>query len=470
MLPTENALFGRLATAALPGQMPPGSRTKGHFTYSSDSQDFPAVLPNCGGGSVIELKYGSGKVSFPVPSDWQIEEVAFRPHPPLSDPVAAIQTSLRQPVGSAALGKSVQPGERVCILVNDSTRKARTELFMPILLDELNAAGVPDRDIFAAVATGSHRLATREDMHALVGAAVSSRIIMYSHDCHDRESLTHLGTTTRGTPVFANTRVVQADRRILTGSVVHHWFAGFGGGKKALVPGICGYDTIRANHSLLLDPASRMAVLDGNPVAEDQLEAARMIGGDFLINTVLDTSGDILGVFAGDMVQAHRQACDLAHRVYAGYQVAPADVVLASCGGWPKDINVYQAQKSLENGALACRPGGVVVLAAECREGIGSAKYWEWAQKYKSVTEIERALRDHFDLGGHKAFAMARLTAEHRVVLLSSLPAETVHTLGFEAASTAEEALAKAIALLPRETSTVRAVVMPFASLTVPIA
>jgi nickel-dependent lactate racemase len=419
---------------------------------------------------VIELRYGSGKVSFVLPANWQAEEVAFRPHLPLIDPLTAIKTALRQPIGSPGLGQCVRPGERVCILVNDSTRKARTELFMPVLLDELNRAGVPDRDIFAMVATGSHRLATPDDMEALVGAAVAGRIAMYSHDCHDQDSLTNLGTTTRGTPVFANTRVLKADRRVLTGSVVHHWFAGFGGGKKALVPGICGYDTIRANHSLLLDPASRIAVLDGNPAAEDQLEAARMIGGDFLINTILDTNGDILGVFAGDMVLAHRQACDLAHRVYAGYKVAPADVVLASCGGWPKDINVYQAQKSLENGALACRRGGVVVLAAECREGIGSDKYWEWARKYKSVNEIERALREHFDLGGHKAFAMARLTAEHRVVLLSSLPAEVVHILGFEAASTAEEALAKAIALLPNDQGAVRAVVMPFASLTVPIA
>jgi lactate racemase len=419
---------------------------------------------------VVELKYGSGNLSFAAPAHWQVEEVDFRPHPPLRDPLAAIQSALRQPAGSPALGRCVRPGERVCILVNDSTRKARTELLMPILLDELNAAGVPDRDIFAVVATGSHRLATQEDMGALVGAAVAGRIKMYSHDCNDREQLTHLGATSRGTPVYANTRVAQADRRILTGSVVHHWFAGFGGGKKALVPGICGYDTIRANHSLLLDPASRVAVLDGNPVAEDQLEAARMIGADFLINTVLDANGDILGVFAGDVVVAHRQACDLAHQVYAGYQVAPADVVLASCGGWPKDINVYQAQKSLQNASLACRPGGVVVLAAECREGVGSAKYWEWAQRYKTVGEIEGALRDHFDLGGHKAFAMARVTAERRVVLLSSLPADDVRTLGFEPAATADEALAKAIALLPIGAGTVRAVVMPFASLTVPIA
>ncbi len=418
---------------------------------------------------MVSLKYGSSQVSFSVPANWQVEEVVFRPHPPLNDPRASILAALRDPIGAPAIAGCVRPGDSVCILVNDSTRKARTELFMPILLDELNAAGVPDSDIFAVVATGSHRQATREDMVALVGSGPAGRIAIYSHDCYDRDSLTQLGTTRRGTPVFANTRVVKASRRILTGSVVHHWFAGFGGGKKALVPGIAGYDTIRANHSLLLDPASRVAVLDGNPVAEDQLEAARRIGGDFLLNTVLDTNGDILGVFVGDMVLAHRRACDLAHRVYAGYRVAPADVVLASCGGWPKDINVYQAQKSLQNSALACRPGGVVILAAECREGVGSEKYWQWAQKYRNVDEVERALRASFDLGGHKALAMAHLGADYHVIFLSSLPAETVRVLGFEPASTAEEALAKAIALLPAGASTVRAVVMPFAPLTVPI-
>ncbi len=419
---------------------------------------------------MFSLRYGSVQISFSLPANWHVEEVAFRPRPPLSDPPAAIRSALREPIGALPLQQSVRPGDQVCILVNDSTRKARTEVFMPILLDELNCAGVPDRDIFAVVATGTHRLATSEDMAALVGPAVAGRIEIYSHDCHDHATLTPLGSTKRGTPVLANSRVVRADRRILTGSVVHHWFAGFGGGKKALVPGICGYDTIRANHALLLDPASRIAVLDGNPAAEDQLEAARLIGGDFLLNTVLDTNGDILSVFAGDMVLAHRQACDLAHSAYAGYKITPADVVLASCGGWPKDINVYQAQKSLENGALACRHGGVVILAAECREGIGSDKYWQWAQKYKTLDEIERALRADFDLGGHKAFAMARLSAEHHVILLSSLPAETVRVLGFEPATTAEEALSKAIALLPASAGPVRAAVMPFASLTVPIA
>jgi len=419
---------------------------------------------------MIELRYGTGSLSFQMPASWQPRELAFRPCSAVPDPVAAIRQALRSPIAAPPLASLVRPADRVCILINDSTRKARTELFMPLILEELNHAGIPDSDIFIVVATGSHRRATQADMTALVGPDIAGRVAMYSHDCHDQSALTCLGTTKRGTPVHVNRLVAEADRRILTGSVVHHWFAGFGGGKKALIPGIAGYETIRANHSLLLDPASRMGVLDGNPTAEDQLEAALMVGGDFLVNTVLDPDGNILGVFAGDMDQAHREACRLAHRVYAGYEVEPADVVLASCGGWPKDINLYQAQKSLDNSALACRPGSVIILAAECQEGIGSDKYWEWAQRYRTLAELERAIRGHFELGGHKAYAMARLTTRNPVVLLSSLPPDQVRILGFEPASTPEEALTIAERLLGARNSRVKALIMPCASLTVPMA
>lgn len=418
---------------------------------------------------MVHLKYGRGSLDFPIPSSWHTGEVEFRPYPALTDAAEAIRQALRSPIGSRPLREVVHSGERVCVVVNDATRKARSELFMPILLDELNAAGVENGDVFAMVATGTHRPATQTDMAALVGETVAARIPIYGHDCHDDANLVPMGMTKRGTPVLINKMAAAADRRVLTGSVVHHWFAGFGGGKKALVPGVSGYNTIRANHSLLLDPASRIGVLDGNPAAEDQLEAARMVGSDFLLNTVLGENGEILGVFAGDMDLAHRQACALADRVYSGYRVEPADVVFASCGGWPKDIDVYQAQKSLENGALACRPGGVVVLAAECPEGIGSNKYWEWAQRYSTLPELEQAIRERFEIGGHKAYAMGRLTARCNVVLVSNLPPETVRTLGFTPASTAEEAIDAAISLLGSPTGPISATVMPCASLTIPV-
>jgi len=429
------------------------------------------------GGLGVDLRYGSGTVRFELPREWEVEEVAFRPYPAEADPVEAIRRALSRPVGTPPLREIVRPGERVCILVNDSTRKARTELLLPLLLEELNGAGVRDEDIFLVFATGSHRRVEREEMATLVGAEVAARVAMYSHDCHDANMLTFVGTTSRGTPVYINSRVVEADRRILTGSVVHHWFAGFGGGRKALVPGVAGYETIRRNHALMLDPACRTGVLDGNPAAEDMMEAARLVGADFLVNTVLNPEGDILGVFAGDMDLAHREACRLAHRAFAGYRAGPADLVIASCGGWPKDINVYQSHKALENAALVCRPGGVIVLVAECREGIGSDKYWEWVQRYPTLADLERAIREEFVLGGHKAWAVARITARHPVVLLSSLDRATTSRLGFVPASTPAEALETALRLLERGAVSgsqapfrgVRVVVMPQAGLTVPL-
>lgn len=417
---------------------------------------------------MTDFRYGHGVLTFPVPAAWPTSEIAFRPMPVVPDPVAVLRQALLSPISSAPLRELARPGQRVCILVNDSTRKARSEVFMPVLLDELNRAGVPDSDIFAVVATGTHRLATSSDVAALIGGAAAARISVESHDCYNAASLVRLGVTSRGTPVDINRKVAGADFRILTGSVVHHWFAGFGGGKKALVPGVAGYETIRANHSLLLDPASVMGVLDGNPTAEDQLEAARLAGGDFLLNTVLDPDGEILGVFAGDMDLAHRQACALAHRAYAGYNVTPADLVIASCGGWPKDIDLYQAQKSLENAALACRRGGVVILAAECPEGIGSKKYLEWAERYLGLPALEKAIRDHFEVGGHKAYAMARLADHCRVILISALPPDLVRRLGFTPAATPEEALDLAWQMLaPAAIASV--IIMPCASLTVPM-
>ena len=262
------------------------------------------------------LPYGSGQMTFTLPADWQVREVPFRRYFKVAQPEGAVREALAHPIASPPLREAVKPGEKVCILVNDSTRKARTDLFLPLVLDELNRGGVADADVFLVFATGSHRRVTPDEMEALAGPRVAGQVAMYSHDCHDDGMLTFLGHTFRRTPVFINTRVVQADRRILTGSVVFHWFAGFGGGRKVMVPGVAGYETIRRNHALLLAPGARIGVLDGNPVHEDLLEATRMVGADFLLNTVLDPDGDLWGVFAGELEAAHRAACDLARQPF----------------------------------------------------------------------------------------------------------------------------------------------------------
>jgi lactate racemase len=275
----------------------------------------------------------------------------------------------------------------------------------------------------------------------IVGDYVADKIKLFNHDCRDSANLIYLGDTNFGTPVHVNRMVAEADRRILTGSVVHHFFAGFGGGRKALVPGVAGWETIRKNHSLLLDDRARTGALEGNPVHEDLLEAARFVGADFLLNTVLDEDKNIIGVFAGGMIEAHQAACEMVDRVNGAKIERLYDVVIASAGGYPKDINLYQAHKALDNALEALKPGGRMVLVAQCSEGVGSDIFEEWAGKYNTVREMEEALRHEFVLGGHKAYTVAKLLRKGTVFLVSDLDRQIASKVGFVPLSTIDEAL-----------------------------
>lgn len=414
----------------------------------------------------MELAYGQTKYTLKLPAGTTWQELRIKEMPPLNDPVQAIRQALRDPIATPPLAKIVQPGETVCLLVNDPTRVARSDLFLPVLLDELELAGVKPDDIFIVFTTGTHRAVTREEMIALVGSETAKRVALYNHDCHNEAELVRVGTTSRGIPVWVNSQVVKADRRILTGSVVYHFFAGFGGGRKALVPGVAGWETIRRNHSLMLDPNAAIGRLEGNPVHEDLLEGARMVGADFLLNIVLNEKKEVLGVFAGEMETAHQLCCELVREVYGVAIETPAEVVIASCGGHPKDINVYQAQKTLENAVWAIREGGQVIFLAACPEGTGSAIYEEWALRYRELEEMRRSLSENFVIGGHKAFAVKRaLSRAARVVLVSSMPPDLVSALGFTPASSLEEAVAEVYRECGTEGLTY---IMPQGSLTVP--
>ena len=389
----------------------------------------------------MELCYGHEKVVLELPPSVPRTVLQMPRMDPLPDPAAAMKEALQNPIGSVPLREYVEPGDRICLLVNDSTRVARSDYFLPILVDELKEAGIKETDMFIVFTNGTHRALSREEMTELVGEDIARRITLVNHDCHDKEQLISMGETSRGTPLQVNALVARADKRILTGSIVYHFFAGFGGGRKALIPGVAGYDTIQANHSLMMDPQARLGQLEGNPVHEDQLEAAKAVGGGFLFNVVLDEQKNFLGVFAGDMEQAHLAGCALVEKAYGVAVEEPADVVIASCGGHPKDINVYQAHKTLENATQALKPGGQVILLACCPEGVGSEVYEQWASCYTSLDEIERALQANFQLGGHKAFSVARTLERGRVFLVSRLAPEKVRSLGFTPAGSLQEAV-----------------------------
>lgn len=412
----------------------------------------------------MELAYGKEKITFSIPTGVPCTLFDLKTPAPIENPCKKIKAILRDPIASSALEQFVRPGETVCILVNDATRLARSELFLPILLAELKGSGIAEKDISIVFTNGTHRPLSEAEMKKLVGDEVSARIRLFNHNCDHNDELVFMGRTSYQTPVWVNKRVVQADRRILTGSVVHHYFAGFGGGRKALVPGAAGRETIRKNHSLLLDDRAESGRLEGNPVHEDLLEGALLAGGGFLLNTVLDEQQELLGVFAGDMEQAHLSACALADQAYGVEVGEPADVVIAGCGGYPKDVNLYQAHKALDNAFKALKPGGKVIFAARCSEGIGSSLYEEWVDKFGSLHELEAALRNNFVLGGHKAYTVGKLLQKGQVYLVSDLKPEKASRFGFIPVNTMEEAIAEVYA----DNKDQLTYIMPQGSLSVP--
>lgn len=388
----------------------------------------------------MELLYGKEKKQFTLPRGANFEVLHLNEVKPLKKPLQAMKDALHNPIGAKPFKDIFHTGERICLLVNDSTRVARSELFLPVLIDQIITAGIKTSDIEIMFTNGTHRPLTKEEMIALVGEGVADKIAMYNHDSKN-DKMVSIGTTSRGTPVLINEKVYKADRRILTGSIVHHFFAGFGGGRKALIPGVAGFDTIKHNHSLMLDEKACIGMLSGNPVHEDLIEAASMISADFLFNVVLNEHKEIVGVFAGDMIEAHIKGCEMVEKVYGAAIDKLSDVVIASCGGHPKDINMYQAQKTLENAVRAVKQGGQVILLAQCIEGTGSDIYEEWALRYRTAGELQQELSKNFQLGGHKAYAVARALSKGEVYLVSDMDPQKVKQLGFNHAASLEEAI-----------------------------
>ena len=341
---------------------------------------------------------------------------------------------------------------RVTIVVPDPTRPAVHTRVLPILMPYLES-----KEVTVVVATGAHSAPHAEYLAELQTLAPQARVAV--HDC-DLSPLTRIGTTRKGTPVDINSLVLEADFALGIGSVAIHPFAGFSGGPKVFVPGCASRTTITANHSLLVQKEAGPALLNGNPIYDDLMNATEFIQGAFIINEALSPQGKPLGYFAGSINAAHRGAAQLALQVAAAEIDEPYDLVIASCGGYPRDINLYQAVKALDMASLACAKGGKLILLAECREGIGSALYEQWATK--PFDEQEHMVKTAFMVGAHKAYLAGRILKKlQQAVLVSELPRETVSAMGFIPAATLEEALelananeCKRIAAVPYGTTT----------------
>ena len=389
--------------------------------------------------------------------------------PVLQDVQAAVLDAIYHPIGTAPINELVKPGMKIAFICNDPTRVANSFDFMPVLVNEMNKLGVKDEDMKIVFALGTHRAMSHEEMVAGVGADVAARLPMYNSDCNKPEDFNYFGQTSSGTPVLINKLICDVDLVILTGTIVHHFFSGYGGGRKAILPGVAAMETIRKNHSLMLKPGAGLGRLHGNPVYEDQMEGVRLFAAKhnlFLFNAILNDKHEFVNMFAGDWDLAHQEACKFVDVVYGGPISEAADVVIASCGGYPKDINIYQLQKTMDNAVCAVKPGGVVIMLGECEEGSGSAMLEKTFKENPSPEAIKAKLEENFVIGRHKAFAITRLMQKAKFILVSALDKELAKTMMFESVDTVEEALARAEAIVGKD---YKVILMPMGSLTVPI-
>ena len=411
----------------------------------------------------FELGFGSGTQTLTVPDENLVCVLLPNAVPPGLTGEDEVARAMANPIGTPRLREIVHPGETVAVVTSDSTRPLPSYAILPQLLDELYEAGIQKQDITVVFGLGSHRKQTREEQRKLVGSRAFSEVRCIDGDASD---CIHYGKTSRGTPVDIVRAVARADRRICLGNIEYHYFAGYSGGAKAIMPGVSTRAAIQANHSRMVEEAAAAGKLEGNPVREDIEEAARMVGVDFILNVVLDEHKQIIHAVAGDMVLAHREGCRYLDRLFGKPIASRADIVVVSQGGAPKDINLYQTQKALDNAKHAVKRGGVIVLVGSCKEGFGERVFEEWMTTAPNVYSMIERIQTNFQLGGHKAAAIAMVLEDADIFLVSELDPKLVEKIFLRPFATVQEAFDVALRQRGEGASVL---VMPFGGSTLPL-
>ena len=410
----------------------------------------------------LRFGFGTGFQEVEVPDKNLIAELHANDVPVELTGEAEVRRALIAPIGSPRLKDIVRPGEKIAIITSDITRPMPTFKVMPALLDELYAGGVRKEDVTLVFALGSHRKHTEAEQKKLAGERAWNEIKCVDSDPDD---CVHYGTTSRGTPMDITRVVAEADRRICLGNIEYHYFAGYSGGAKAIMPGVSTRAAIQANHSRMVLPEAKAGALETNPLRMDIEEAGAMVGIDFIVNVVLSEHKEILKAVAGDATEAHRAGCRFLDRLYRKELKEPADIVLVSQGGAPKDLNLYQTQKALDNAKHAVKDGGVIILIGSCKEGLGERTFEQWMTEADSAHSLIERIGREFKLGGHKAAAIAMVLERAEVDLVSELDDDFVRSIFLKPYKTAQEALDHAFSKLGPDA---RVLAMPYGGSTLP--
>lgn len=412
----------------------------------------------------FSIHYGTKMQFFSIDSELEVDTIIPSVVQPAENQIYEVEHALENPIGFD--WSSISDNSSVAIAVNDKTRPVPHKYLLPPLLSKLLKLGVPQEKIKFYIATGTHIPMQPEEFSTILASDILAEYHVESHDCDNQDILLFLGNTPVGTPVWANKSFFNSDFKIVIGNIEPHHFMGFSGGHKSASIGLTGRQTINRNHSLLLDDRSRLGAYIDNPMRQDVEEIGKLIGVHFAVNAILNDKKEIVKALAGDplqvMAKGYPMASDYCQIPVNGFY----DLVIASAGGYPKDINLYQAQKALTNASLITRDGGSVILVTECIEGVGSQGYLDFMDGIKSFEEALIKFRSvDFKVGPHKAYQFAKIGSRIKIILNSSIPQSQVEQLLLVPAPDLQMAIHEEINHLGGKP---RIAILPIASITLP--
>ena len=387
----------------------------------------------------FEFDYGQEKLSFEVPDDNLLSVLEPKPAPavPLE---RAFAEGWEGAIGSVSPEGLFRRGQRVAVVVPDHTRAVPTRKLLSLLWERLKGR-VRAEDVTVVVATGTHRPPQEEELSHMLGEFRS----LFKVEIHDQERCEEIGCSRRGIPVAVNPTVLSADRVITIGHIGMHYFAGYSGGPKMILPGVCGAETIRLNHEQIVDPKAYACIYEDNPIHAEMREVAKMVGVDLMVDVIQGPQG-VLKVVVGDVIEAHRAGARFWDRYFQVQVPKQADLVIASPGGHPRDINLYQAHKAIFNAARAVRDGGMILLIAACPDGSGNHVFEDWARRSRSLSDVLEIMKQEgFKIGGHKVYFLGKdreRGIEH--FLISEMPDQEAQALWMKPVRGVDEVLARA--------------------------
>jgi nickel-dependent lactate racemase len=414
---------------------------------------------------LYKIPYGKGHLSFRIPNRFKPEWIKSRDMPGVPEPQEVALEAISNPVGGVSLS-DFRDAKSVAIAINDKTRPVPNGQLLPPLLRHLEDLGIKPGAIQFIIATGTHPRMSPAEYPLIAPQEILDGFPVHCHNCDDSESLVYLGTTSRDTPVWVNRLFAEADLRIVVGIIEPHQFQGFSGGVKGAAIGLAGRDTINHNHALMTSPKASLGRYSDNPARQEVEEIGQIIGVHFSLNALLNSDRQIVSVIAGDPYAVMEKGIPLSRQISQVQVDERFDLIIASPGGYPKDINLYQSQKAFAHASKITRTGGTVILAAACTEGTGSHAYELWMNGVSSHQEaIERFQREGFLVGPHKAVQIALDATRVKIILISELESGFVRKLLLTPAASINEALETALVDLKADANIG---IMPQASSTIP--